>query len=33
MLEVLEQQTDARGRKFEIVKLDRPRKHAQMSNQ
>jgi agmatine deiminase len=32
MLEVLEQQTDARGRKFEIVKLDRPRKHAQMSN-
>lgn len=32
MLEFLEQQTDARGRKFEVIKLYRPLKHAMMKN-
>jgi agmatine deiminase len=32
MLESLEQQTDAHGRRFEVIKLYRPMKHAQMTN-
>ncbi len=32
MLDFLEQQTDARGRKFEVIKLYRPLKHAKMGS-
>jgi|HubBroStandDraft_6_1064221.scaffolds.fasta_scaffold00041_15 agmatine deiminase len=32
MLEFLEQQTDAHGRRFEVIKLYRPRNHAHMTN-
>ena len=32
MLDFLEQQTDARDRRFEVIKLYRPMKHAQMKN-
>jgi agmatine deiminase len=32
MLEFLEQQSDAHGRRFEVIKLYRPLKHAQMNN-